>query len=292
MGHSHRGGPAARPDRQAHPGPDFLGIGAQKAGTTWIHDQLNAHPDVWVPPTKELHYFDSACPNEALLGVEPYPHAGLRPKLRAFRNRPGPSTLRWLRRFARHDGTAIWYRGLFADTKAPVSGEITPAYSTLDERGVRFARQVLRAGCRVFLVVRHPTDRTWSSFKMYYRWLDRPLDSVSPETAVKFASDARNRLRTDYPRMVRSWRRQFNDDFRVFLFDDLLESSTAFLDAICRFLGLTPLDPDEVSGGRSNADPSDRSMPREIRAALDEYFHDEVTELDALVPGVANRWGR
>ncbi|MGD1948605.1 MAG: hypothetical protein ACFB14_03045 [Leptolyngbyaceae cyanobacterium] len=37
---------------------DFLGIGAQKAGTTWLWSILKTHPDVWIPPKKELHYFD------------------------------------------------------------------------------------------------------------------------------------------------------------------------------------------------------------------------------------------
>jgi hypothetical protein len=38
--------------------PNFLGIGAQKAGTTWLHHNLQAHPDVWMPRVKEVHYFD------------------------------------------------------------------------------------------------------------------------------------------------------------------------------------------------------------------------------------------
>jgi len=38
--------------------PDFLCIGAQKAGTTWLADALRAHPEVFVPEDKELHYFD------------------------------------------------------------------------------------------------------------------------------------------------------------------------------------------------------------------------------------------
>ena len=37
--------------------PHFLGIGAARAGTTWLSEQLNAHPDVWIPAIKELHYF-------------------------------------------------------------------------------------------------------------------------------------------------------------------------------------------------------------------------------------------
>jgi len=38
--------------------PDFLGIGAQKSGTTWLHDNLRAHPLAFLPEPKEVHYFD------------------------------------------------------------------------------------------------------------------------------------------------------------------------------------------------------------------------------------------
>jgi hypothetical protein len=40
------------------PLPDFLGIGAQKAGTTWLHENLQCHPDLYLPADKELHFFD------------------------------------------------------------------------------------------------------------------------------------------------------------------------------------------------------------------------------------------
>lgn len=37
--------------------PDFLGIGAQKSGTTTLYQILGTHPDVFVPKRKELQYF-------------------------------------------------------------------------------------------------------------------------------------------------------------------------------------------------------------------------------------------
>jgi len=37
--------------------PKFLGIGAQKGGTTTLQCLLEQHPQVFVPPRKELHYF-------------------------------------------------------------------------------------------------------------------------------------------------------------------------------------------------------------------------------------------
>ena len=38
--------------------PNFLGIGAQKAGTTWLYKNLRKHPQLYLPETKEIHYFD------------------------------------------------------------------------------------------------------------------------------------------------------------------------------------------------------------------------------------------
>ncbi len=37
--------------------PDFLGLGVQKGGTTTLHEWLSSHPQVHLPPVKELHYF-------------------------------------------------------------------------------------------------------------------------------------------------------------------------------------------------------------------------------------------
>jgi arylsulfatase A-like enzyme len=39
-------------------GPHFLGIGAQKAGTTWLYEQLKRHPDISFPAEKEVHFWD------------------------------------------------------------------------------------------------------------------------------------------------------------------------------------------------------------------------------------------
>jgi hypothetical protein len=38
--------------------PNYVCIGAQRAGTTWIHNCLREHPEVLVPQEKECHFFD------------------------------------------------------------------------------------------------------------------------------------------------------------------------------------------------------------------------------------------
>ncbi len=40
--------------------PDFLILGAQKAGTTWLYDMLQQHPQIQMSPVKEIFYFSDA----------------------------------------------------------------------------------------------------------------------------------------------------------------------------------------------------------------------------------------
>jgi len=37
-------------------GPQFIGVGAQKAGTSWIYSCMSEHPDIFFP-RKEIHFF-------------------------------------------------------------------------------------------------------------------------------------------------------------------------------------------------------------------------------------------
>jgi len=38
--------------------PDFLGIGAPRTATTWLSYCLSKHSQIWIPPWKELNYFN------------------------------------------------------------------------------------------------------------------------------------------------------------------------------------------------------------------------------------------
>jgi LPS sulfotransferase NodH len=73
--------------------PNFLVIGAQRAGTTLLHRILAAHPQVFVPfRRKEVHYFD----RYADRGVEWY--AGFFP--------PDDEAVRYAERAASHPRAA------------------------------------------------------------------------------------------------------------------------------------------------------------------------------------------
>lgn len=46
--------------------PDFLVIGAPKAGTTTLAADLSRHPSLWIPPEKELGFFDVRWQHESM----------------------------------------------------------------------------------------------------------------------------------------------------------------------------------------------------------------------------------
>jgi hypothetical protein len=51
--------PAPRPESAASSLPTFVGIGAQRAATTWAYSCLKEHPEVFVSEEKEIHFFDT-----------------------------------------------------------------------------------------------------------------------------------------------------------------------------------------------------------------------------------------
>ena len=59
---------------------DFLGIGAQKAGTTWLFRHLSTHPQIRFPAGKETHFWDrhNSRGMEAWLNLFPASAPGIR----------------------------------------------------------------------------------------------------------------------------------------------------------------------------------------------------------------------
>src|SRR5215471_16731665 len=105
--------------------PDFLCVGAHKAGSTWLYQQLDSHPDFWMPPVKEMHYFDQ------LGRVQ---RTG-RPRCRDQRD------LRFLERLeslSAEPGIDLENYGRLFEPKASlISGDISPNYSTLSNQVIR-----------------------------------------------------------------------------------------------------------------------------------------------------------
>ena len=38
--------------------PNFIYIGPDKAGSSWLHEVLISHDGIFMPPAKDLYFFD------------------------------------------------------------------------------------------------------------------------------------------------------------------------------------------------------------------------------------------
>ncbi len=141
--------------------PDFLVIGAPKAGTSALHAALAAHPQLFLSTPKEPKYFLTDG----------------RPPTRATQRGPGDahSAREW-----------IWHREgyerLFdAAPAGTLCGESTPFY--LWDRGAHRRIAATVPDARLIAVVRDPIDRAYSN------WMHLRADGLEPEPDFGRACD-------------------------------------------------------------------------------------------------------
>src|SRR5665647_1032714 len=56
---------------------NFLGIGAQKCGTTWLYETLSRHPKIAFPGGKEVHYWDNPQARSVSWYIDPFANDNL-----------------------------------------------------------------------------------------------------------------------------------------------------------------------------------------------------------------------
>lgn len=256
------------------PFPDFLCIGAQKAGTTWLHHQLKEHPDIWLPPVKELHYFDRP---QVKRYINYFFRRGLlgRTVRRNFmrlllRRNPG-----WHWRFVFGKRTDKFYSSLFQPRENQICGEITPAYSRLRKEHVgRIASTVPTV--KVIYLLRYPPDRIWSQVNMYKRV--RKKDLHFPTQEVVTVKRDMLILNSQYYSNLSLWRAYFNpEQIFVGFFDELETNPENLLDSICRFLEVDPkkFPKTEKTHEPKNKGDYQEKMPKELEKHFTrELFHE------------------
>lgn len=241
--------------------PHFLGIGAPKAGTTWLYENLRQHPQVWLPPLKEIHYFDR--------GKRPYLLDGLarsaqkRYLLRRWLTpaladlRQSPKNLRWHIRFFAEVRTPAWYHALFCPQAEQLAGDITPAYSVLPADKIAQVAQLLPTA-KIILILRDPLERIWSHAAMYFSRYGEGGLAATPQAAIAAFLDRPDvRQRSDYLTILAHWQRFFPpEQFYIGFYDELKSDPASFFQTICHFLAIPPILPTKVA-----ARIHDRSYP-------------------------------
>lgn len=272
--------------------PDFLVIGAQKAGTTWLYGNLLYHPEVWMPPIKELNYLNHRFAPSAD-GWEGSHRMSQASAVREHHDRALPSAaikssqLSALEACERLELDEEGYRSIFGFAEPDqVCGEISPDYCMLPREAIRYvaARQ---PAIRILQLLRDPVDRAISDLAMEYR------KGCGPDPSGEIAENHLGLViaRSNYPSMIARWRTMLPaGSLHLLSYDDIRDRPDEFLTQVCRILGVLPderLFPGrhEVIGG---GEPT-RVHPAVV-ATLEDRLGFVYEEMRDLAPAIADRW--
>jgi hypothetical protein len=191
---------------------NFLILGAQKGGSTWLYDMLRKHPGIGVPPN-ELHFFSS---DENF--------------------HKGPD----------------WYHHHFGrSSEGIVYGEKTPEYLTViktrNRKTSTLTADRIRSynpSMKLIVVLREPISRLRSAINHMYR-----TRRIPPWTSVNELLLGRNKRWADafsllenglyHDNLAEYFQRFAADQICVLLFEtDVLKTPLQSLERVCNFLGV------------------------------------------------------
>lgn len=261
--------------------PDFICVGLQKGSTRWLYLQLSQNPAFWMPPLKELHFWDAPFPSQkGLQALDKRPLKDPRAKAFAERVRALPPS--------REHGVAV-YRSLFEMAGDRITGDVTPGYSTLGGAAVEALARDL-PGTRVLLMLRDPVDRAWSHLNDAANSGQIDAAAVRDPAALVRALQSDAVRRRSHPVAIwRRWSRHF--PMHATFFEDVVERPEAAREGIAAFLGAPPGGPwgaEPASNPKAGRARAERTP--EIRAALVAHFRSEILEAAELFGGPAAAW--
>ena len=263
--------------------PHFLGIGAPRTGTTWLHSNLMRHPDIWMPPMKEIHYFDR-------------PHRSLRHRLRGHFNIDRNARRRllgalksvpwkwrqndafWLLRFILLPRSDRWYESLFPAHHLGRIGEITPGYAHFDEEQIERIHRLM-PDARIIYILRNPIEMAWSLTLQLNRYRRQyPLETWSRERLLRHLT-AREMVRIgDYDGNLQRWEKIYGADRILVAFhEDLRKDPVALYQRILAFLELGDVDDEDIIVERVNVNKGSTGLdPTAVLPALAACYYDGI----------------
>lgn len=220
----------------------FVCVGAQKAGTTWLARTLANHPDLFVTPVKEIHYFDH------VQGITQHLHdKKRRSRYRKYHQRMWTQwssfaahrrQRNWYRSYMQSPIDDDWYRRLFeARDGARFAGEATPEYAILGPSGLARIRN-LAPDARVIYIMRNPVTRAWSQILHLCRSYGLDAAATEPDKLWKLLDEPRFSEMGDYARTLTDLQEVFRREQLCFMFyEEVHRDRPAALEKICDFIG-------------------------------------------------------
>jgi hypothetical protein len=237
----------------------FLIAGTQKGGTTALHSYLSAHPGLYLPPRKELHFFDND----------------------KAHSKPSPPHRSYERRFrARKPGQ--------------IAGEATPIYMFWPEASQRIFEY--NPQMKLIVSLRNPIERAFSHWTMETRRRLETRDFYTSITAdagsgLMPTADMRVKTYVSRGRYAGQLRRLFDtfgrDQVLVLRQERLRADPNAAVSHITRFLGVHDI---EVSRRDVFSTSYASSMSAREWSYLHDVFQPEIAALEQLLDWDFSDW--
>ena len=199
--------------------PDFIVIGAQKAGTSWLWAMLNQHPETSLPQKKEIHFFGSA--ELFSLGTDWY--------YKYFEDLDRTKVIGEASTTYFYDRVPYWHNKsnqIEFDDSLPVLPEL-------------ITREL--PDIKIIISLRDPVSRAVSAYR---HWMRR--GDTSPQLGLK-------KVVTDFPKMrileygyyenyIKIWKKYVPPErLHILIFeDDIVKNAEKTLVKLYKFLGLSP----------------------------------------------------
>jgi len=246
----------------------LLGVGAQKAGTSWLYQQLQKRHDVDFGFLKEYHIHDAM-------------HI---PRLACFRTRgsrwSNPSNwIRWrthrrqrfIRKIDRYYDYFQWLlKRSWPHKQIKLTGDITPSYSALShEVFVTVKQEFAKRNITVLpvFIMRDPIERIISSQRMKLRKQNIRSRDVEIKALRMLAKKRPERvqIRSDYAHTLQSLNQSFGlEKCHIGIFEALFQKESYA--QLCNYLGIPYQEP--AWNERVNASATNTLIPDDILLEL------------------------
>lgn len=177
---------------------DFIVVAAPRSGTTWLAEALGEHPQIWIPPAKELNFF-----NDIFLDHREFNYSrGIDFYKKQFQKAPSNLLL----------------------------GELTPTYYA-DPGAVQRIHQHFQK-VKIIAILRNPAEVVFST---YLKTLEYGITKNTFELAIKKNSDY---IKLGYyHRLLKPYFDLFpNNHIRIIIYEEFFSDLEQQYKDLCRFL--------------------------------------------------------
>jgi len=250
-------------------GPDFVGVGVQRCGSSYLADLLAQHPGVLIRK-KEINFF-----------IHRF-HKGYTWYHNWFRNKNGRMAGEFTPTYIMSPRPDSSHKEFYP--------KWNPRRALLFWRRQPSARDELNAhypGIRAFAIFRNPVDRAWSAYWYWRRRREKLGKRLVPFERMWDDDGRWIRSRGHYACYLAHWREVF-PDFGVFFFDDIREDPISLSRAVYQFVGVDhtfrPKTTRWVNKGQYEP------IPFATRKMLVRFYKDQILRFSEMTGRDLSHW--